>query len=66
MKYEELIDYAKSVFNFHPDEKFESLEHILEAAKKNIGSHEHYLHGTACLVEVLVRYADKNRFWKGD
>ncbi len=60
MKYEELIDYAKSIFNYHPDEKFESLEHLLETVKKSSGSQKNYVYSIACLVEVLSSYADKN------
>ncbi len=61
MNKQELIEYGKKVFNFHPDEKLETATQILDVAKKNMGSHEHYLHGATCFAEALARFADSEK-----
>ena len=51
------LSEGKRIFNFHPDEPFESIGQLLEYARKNL----HYKHyDTACniYIKYLARYID--------
>ncbi len=59
MKYQEMIERGKRIFNFHPDEDFYSVGQVLQTARKNMGIHGSYECGAALYAETLAKYLDE-------
>jgi len=57
MTHDELVQYGKRVFNFHPDEQINGAEELLEAARKGMPG-RYYDRAAAIFAGYLARYAD--------
>lgn len=57
-KHKDLLAFAVHVFNFSPDEKWESIEHVLETARKSPLPYEDYEKAVTLLAIPLIRFAD--------
>lgn len=53
------MQYAKEIFNFHPDEEFASLTELLGGAGKNLRYNKHYQHACTMLAQNMALYIDK-------
>lgn len=63
MTYDDLIEYGRRVFNFHPDDAFACLGGVMEAGRKSTRRcpHEYYDRAAALLCEKLVQYVDEQQ-----
>jgi hypothetical protein len=57
MKHEELLRKYGRVFLFHPDEKFDSIGHLLKTAKNSL-PRQYYLEGVEHVAELMGDYID--------
>jgi uncharacterized protein YaiE (UPF0345 family) len=58
MSAEEIIEYGKAVFNFHPAEKFNTISEMLEVARKSTRHWQIYDSGCAILARKMARELD--------
>ena len=57
--YQEILGIGKTIFNFHPDEDFESVEDILTHAKKVIKSSLSYEIAASVYADHMSEYIDR-------
>jgi hypothetical protein len=60
MTYEQLMNECKLAFNFAPCEEFNNISHLLETARKDLGSCHFYVLGAAIVAEKLALYLDQD------
>ena len=61
MKYDELLDHGKKIFNFHPDADFSSIGELLDAGVKATGQYKYYEMCLSHYAEYLAKYCDENK-----
>ena len=59
MTYDELMLTSKSIFNYHPDTPFDSLEGLLSDARKQCRWPHAYERGAAIVAEYAAQYIDE-------
>lgn len=59
MSYDELMARGKMIFNFHPDQPFESVGHLLDIARRN-RRRDFYEQAAAVYAEALAKFADEH------